>query len=49
MNGDPMVTNLTDNLAKVNPKRYYRPIHMPILFKDAANALLDELIKKGLI
>ena len=49
MKGDPMVINLTDDLAKINPKRYYTPIPTPLHFKDAANALLDELIEKGVI
>ena len=49
MIGDPMVINLTDDLENINPKKWYTPIPTPLHFKDAANALLDELIKTGVI
>ena len=49
MKGDPMVINLTDDLENINPKKWYTLIPTPLHFKDAANALLDELIKTGVI
>ena len=49
MKGDPMVINLTEDLDKINPKKWYTPIPTPLHFKDSANALLDELIKNGVI
>ena len=49
MKGDPMVISLTEDLDKINPKKWYTPIPTPLYFKDSANALLDELIKNGVI
>ena len=48
MKGEPMVINLRKDV-KVNPKKWFTPIKIPLHFKQPANELLDQLIEKGII
>ena len=48
MKGEPMIINLRKDV-KVNPKKWYTPVKIPLHFKEPADALLDQLIEKGII
>ena len=48
MKGEPMVINLRQDIPVV-PKKWYTPVSIPLHFKDAANRLLDDLIKNEVI
>ena len=48
MKGEPMIINLRKNV-KVNPKKWYTPVKIPLHFKEPTDTLLHQLIEKGII